>query len=177
MEKEFTITVIEDNIYGVSIPSESIYEGLTVNYKTLHSKNGYIELNNLKTINKLLSLIYDKSGVPCDTTLDVSPYMSHQGYEVVSYILTPLDRSDSNSYFTLESFLKYCGINYNQVTNFDYSGSTWNIGISYPTIKVPLQIRRRELNTPFEYVPLETKKEESLFNKTMEYVMKSIGFK
>lgn len=184
MEKEFTINVVDD------ITSESIYEGLTVNYKTLHSKNGRIELNDLKTINKLLSLIYNKSGVPFDTKLDVSPYtrilrnhdvspyMQHHGYEVVSYILTPIGRSDNYSFSTLESFLKYCGINYNQVTNFDYSGTTWNNGLSYPTIKVPLQIRRRELNSPFpDYVPLETMKEESLFKKTMEYVMKSIGFK
>lgn len=171
MEKEFTINVVDD------ISSESIYEGLTVNYKTLHSKNGRIELNDLKTINKLLSLIYNKSGVPFDTKLDVSPYMQHHGYEEVSYILTPIDRSDNYSFSTLESFLKYCGINYNQVTNFDYSGTTWNNSLSYPTIKVPLHIRRREFNPTFDYVPLETMKEESLFKKTMEYVMKSIGFK
>lgn len=181
MEKEFVIYVMEpEDGWDLNSPSS------TMNTRTLMSKNGRIEINELDTIDRRLSII--KNSLSKDIIIDWVEKVrlaQYNGYEEVYYELkitpkdfvnyTPQTVSD-----TIEKHLKYVAIKYEMedVWGSQSFTSTFIHENDLPyTFYVPLFVRKETPKSDLERMELQSSTNNTIFEKTMEYVMESLRIK
>lgn len=152
-KEEFLIFEMDSHPLDPSI----IFCGCTINTETtysepkvLKSKNGIIELNDLKYIDWFIELSTSYCQLHFNIEIECSIHKNHESLEVISYVIKPIGEDFINCYHfsesikNLTSFLKYCGITYER-----YSDKSFNPTIFDSSIKIPLFIRKRDLNSSF----------------------------
>lgn len=181
MEEEFVIYVMEpEDGWDLNSPSS------TMNTRTLMSKNGRLEINELDTIDQRLSII--KNSLSKDIIIDWVGKVrlaKYNGYEEVYYELkiTPKDFENYTPQTvsdTIERRLKYVGIKYEMedvwgsqsFTSIIYSGND----LPY-TFYIPLFVRKETPKSDLERMELQSRTNNTIFEKTIEYVMESLGMK
>jgi hypothetical protein len=151
IQEEFSIFEMDShpldssiNFCGCTIGAQTTF----IEPKILKSKNGIIELNDLKYIDWFIELSTSYCQLHFNINLKCSIYNQHESLEVISYVIKPIGEDFINHYYfsesikNLTSFLKYCGITYEQ-----YSDKSFNPTIFDSSIKIPLFIRKRNLNS------------------------------